>query len=257
MPGWTDAIPPADERYRQRYFDYRPLTEPILRRVMAHYYATITQLDHQLGLLLDLLRQRDLYDDTLIIFTADHGEYLGFHHLLLKDGPMYDPVIKVPLVIKFPGRRRSGEVADQLVSLIDIAPTVLAACGERPVHPLPGRDLADPAAGHEHVFAEDRRHERAGMIRSGHYKLLWSDAAGESLFDLAADPYEFNNLIDDPAHADARRRLREAAAHWALHEATPPTYLDPAAPVRTKITETDRAERRELFATAVTHAVQP
>ncbi len=255
LPGWTDAIPPADERYRRRYFDYGPLTEPVLRRVMAHYYATISQLDHQVGLLLDELRRTGAYDDTVIIFTADHGEYLGFHHLLLKDGPMYDPVIKVPLLIKFPGLRRSGEVNDSLVSLIDIAPTVLAACGQPPTIPLPGMDLGATATGHPYVFAEDRRHEVAGMVRSERYKLLWSDAAGQSLFDLVADPDELTDLADDPGHADALRELRDVAARWALHEATPPTYLDHAAPTRAKIT--DGEARRALFATSVARAMAP
>ncbi|MEO3927616.1 sulfatase-like hydrolase/transferase [Micromonosporaceae bacterium B7E4] len=251
LPGWTDEIPPADERYRLRYFDFEPLTLPLLRRVMAHYYATISHLDHQVGLLLDTLRQRGLYDDTLIIFTADHGEYLGFHHLLLKDGPMYDPVVKVPLLVKLPGCRRAGETADGLVSLIDVAPTVLATCGVSPATPLPGQDLTDPAAGHDCVFAEDRRQEAAGMARAGRYKLLWSDAAGEALFDLATDPHELTNLVDDPVHADALRRLRDAVARWALREATPPTYVDLAAPSHVRVTDDDRVTRQELFAAAV------
>ncbi|MFC7622833.1 sulfatase-like hydrolase/transferase [Microlunatus sp. GCM10028923] len=251
LPGWADAIPPGDERYRRRYFDYGPLTEPVLRRVMAHYYATISQLDHQVGLLLDELHRSGRYDDTLIIFTADHGEYLGFHHLLLKDGPMYDPVIKVPLLIKYPGSGRSGEVSDRLVSMIDLDPTVLAACGTEPAQPLLGRDLGIPGAGHDYVLAEDRRQESAIMIRSDRYKLLWSDAAGESLFDLATDPYEFADLADDPAHAGALAELREARARWALHEATPPTYLDPDAPTRTAATDAESRHLREQFAAAV------
>lgn len=251
LPGWTDAIPPDDRRYRQRYFDYEALTLPLLRRVMAHYYATISHLDQQVGLLLDDLRRRNLYDDTLIIFTADHGEYLGFHHLLLKDGPMYDPVVKVPLVVKFPGGARAGETADDLVSLIDVAPTVLATCGVPSPTPLPGHDLTDRAAGHECVFAEDRRHETAGMARSGRYKLLWSDAAGEALFDLTADPLELSDLIDDPAHAAVLGQLRALVARWALHEATPPTYVDPAAPARIVASSNDQDARREQFAAGV------
>ncbi|MBB5791128.1 sulfatase-like hydrolase/transferase [Jiangella mangrovi] len=251
LPGWTDTIPAADQRHRREYFDYEPLDLPRLRQVMAHYYATITHLDHEVGRMLDLLRRRGLYDDTLIVFTADHGEYLGFHHLLLKDGPMYDPVVKVPLLAKFPGQRRRGEVSDALASLVDVAPTVLAACGVAPTTPLPGQDLGDPAAGHDHVLAEDRRHGVAGMVRTGSHKLLWSDAAGEALFDLAADPYELTNLVGDPAHGDQLRRMREAAARWALYDATPPTYVDPAAPQRGAVTTTDRAARQELFAAAV------
>jgi arylsulfatase A-like enzyme len=251
LPGWTETIPAADQRHRREYFDYEPLDLPRLRQVMAHYYATITQLDHEVGRMLDLLRERGLYDDTLIVFTADHGEYLGFHHLLLKDGPMYDPVVQVPLLVKFPGRQRAGETSDALVSLIDVAPTVLSACGPAPGTPLPGSDLTDPAAGHDCVFAEDRRHGTAGMARTGRYKLMWSDVAGEALFDLAADPYELTNVADDPAHGDALRRMREAAARWALYDATPPTYLDPAAPQRRTAPSGERAARHELFASAV------
>lgn len=251
LPGWTETIPAADQRHRREYFDYEPMDLPRLRQVMAHYYATITHLDHEVGRMLGLLRQRGLYDDTLIVFTADHGEYLGFHHLLLKDGPMYDPVVKVPLLVKFPGRQRVGETSDALVSLIDVAPTVLAACGLTPSTPLPGTDLTDPASRHDYVFAEDRRHGVAGMARTDRYKLLWSDAAGDALFDLAADPYEFTNLVGDPAHGDQLRQMRAAAARWALHDATPPTYLDPAAPQRGAVTSNDRAARQQLFADAV------
>jgi arylsulfatase A-like enzyme len=250
LPGWTDTIPPADRRHRREYFDYEPLDLPRLRQVMAHYYATITHLDHEVGCLLDLLAERGLYDDTLIVFTADHGEYLGFHHLLLKDGPMYDPVVKVPLLVKFPGRQRAGETSDKLVSLIDIAPTVLSACGLRQPTPLPGNDLTDRAAGHDCVFAEDRRHGIAGMARTDRYKLLWSDVAGESLFDLTADPHELTNVADDPAHGDALRRMRETVARWALYDATPPTYVDYDAPRHPSITG-GSAARRELFADAV------
>ena len=252
LPGWTGTIPAADRPHQREYFDYERLDLPQLRQVMAHYYATITHLDHEIGLMLDLLRRRGLYDDTLIIFTSDHGEYLGFHHLLLKDGPLYDPVAKVPLLVKFPGQRRRGERSDALVSLIDVAPTVLSTCGLTPPVPLPGSDLTEPSSGHDAVYAEDRRHGIAGMIRAGEHKLLWSDVTGDALFDLAADPYELNNVIDDPAYGDVLRGLREAATRWALREATPPTYVDPAAPQRTAPTGADRATLQTLFAAAVT-----
>ncbi|TWD84621.1 arylsulfatase A-like enzyme [Kribbella amoyensis] len=250
LPGWTDSIPAADLPHQREYFDYEPLDLPRLRQVMAHYYATIAHLDEEIGSLLDLLRERRLYDDTLIVFTSDHGEYLGFHHLLLKDGPMYDPVVKVPFLIKFPGQGRAGETSDALVSLIDIAPTVLSACELEPATPLPGVDLGEPAAGHEYVFAEDRRHGSAGMARTDRYKLLWSDVAGQALFDLGADPYELTNLAGDPAHADVLQRIRAAAAHWALYEATPPTYLDPAAP-QSREGNGGGAARHDQFAESV------
>jgi arylsulfatase A-like enzyme len=241
LPGWTERVPTADLPYRHGYFDYgdQALTEPVLRRVMAYYYASITQLDHQIGRLLDHLRTAGLYDDTLIIFTSDHGEYLGFHHLLLKNGPMYDPLVKVPLLVKFPaagaGGERRGERSEALVSLVDLAPTVLAACATAELAttpgspPLPGLDLADPAADRDCVFAENRTFGPVAMARTRTHKLLLSgdhDRAPDALFDLASDPHELDNRIDGPGGARPLSELRAALTRWALFDTPVPTYLD-------------------------------
>jgi arylsulfatase A-like enzyme len=255
LPGWTDAIPDADLAYRRRYFDYEPLTESVLRRVMAHYYATISQLDHHVGRLLDLLRARQLYDDTLVIFTSDHGEYLGFHHLLLKDGPMYDPLVKVPLLVKFPeAGRRQSEVDGALVSLIDVAPTIIAQCGVTARMPLPGVDLSTPGAGHEVVFCEDIRDEMAYMVRTGEHKFIRSGSR-ELIFDLTHDPLESDNRIADPAYDDVVHDMRKALHRWALIDAAAPTYLDPAAPQvgRSSPGRSDPSALRSFFASKIDH----
>lgn len=273
-PGWLDRVPDADLPHRQGYFDYadEALTEPVLRRVLAHYYATITQLDHHVGQLLDRLRTAGLYDNTMIIFTSDHGEYLGFHHLLLKNGPMYDPLVRVPLLVKFPasgaGSARRGEDSQALVSLVDLAPTILAACtAAEPTTspPLPGLDLADPDADRPVVFAENRTFGPVAMARTHTHKLLLSgdhDRAPDALFDLAADPHELANRIDDPGSADIVTELRAALTRWALFDTPVPTYLDeeaaqigaanvPAAdPAR-------RAEHRAHFEARVRRARHP
>ncbi|MEM7030928.1 MAG: sulfatase-like hydrolase/transferase, partial [Chloroflexota bacterium] len=114
LPGWIDACLPQDLSNHQGYFPHKDLTEEKLRQAMALYYATISQIDHQVGRLIDYLKQQGLYDDTLILYTSDHGEYLGFHHLLLKGNYMYDPLAKVPLIIKYPNQRRAGEVSSEL-----------------------------------------------------------------------------------------------------------------------------------------------
>jgi arylsulfatase A-like enzyme len=257
LPGWTDAIPDADLAYRHRYFDYEPLTVSVLRRVMAHYYATISQLDHHIGRLLDLLRARHLYDDTLVIFTSDHGEYLGFHHLLLKDGPMYDPLVKVPLLVKFPARQagcRQNEADGALVSLTDLAPTVLAQCGVTSRTPLPGVDLSTPDAGHDFVFCEDIRDGVAYMVRTGEHKFIRSGTTRRDLiFDLTRDPLECDNRIDDPAYDDVVHAMREALYRWALLDAVAPPYLDQAAPQigRTSAGRSDRSALRAFFASRI------
>lgn len=239
LPGWTEAVPAADlPHQRHAYFPYDGLTEGALRRVMAHYYATITQLDHHVGRLLRRLRERGLYEDTLVVFTADHGEYLGFHHLLLKNGPMYDPVVRVPLVVKFPAEVRRGEPCGALVSLVDLAPTILAACGvPLPVPPpglpgLPGLDLADRGADREVVFAENRTFGRPELMARTrtHKLLLYGDGRGDALFDLGADPWELRNRISDPASAGTAGALRAALARWAMFDTPVPDHLDEDAP---------------------------
>lgn len=251
-PGWTDEIPPGDRPYREGYFGYERLTEPVLRRVVAHYYATISQLDAQVGRLLDRLRERGRYDDTLIVFTSDHGEYLGFHHLLLKHGPMYDPLVKVPLLVKFPVGSpafRRGATDDSLVSLVDLAPTVLSVCGVRPARPLPGLDLSDPNAGRDVVIVEDFDPIRY-MARTRTHKLLLDERPErEALFDLAEDPYELDNRIHDPAYAPVVGRLRETVADWLMYRTPTPNHLDRSAPViSADNVPTDDARRASLHA---------
>lgn len=232
--GWTERLPEPDQPYRDGYFDFGPpLTLGRLRVVLAHYYATISHLDHWVGQLLNRLRASGRYDRTLIIFTADHGEYLGFHHLLLKYGPMYDPVVKVPLIVKYPsdtGRR--GRVDERLVSLIDVAPTVARLTRARPATALPGQDLLSQSPERECVFAESHHDGLVLMARTGAHKLLLADDPGRTaLFDLAADPLESDNRIGDSAYTGVADRLRAALGRWAVREACPPAYADPAAPI--------------------------
>jgi arylsulfatase A-like enzyme len=230
LPGWVDNLPEHDRAYQRGYFPNEALTPPVLRRVMAHYYATISQIDHHVGRMLDLLRRRGWYDDTMIVFTADHGEYLGFHHMLLKGGQMYDPLIRVPLLVKFPGNTAAGEARDTLVSNVDVAPSILAQAGVEPAAPLPGLNLADPAATRLFVFAENRR-GAAYMARSRTHKLLLNrDPQHNLCFDLQQDPLELANRFDDPAaHAEVRR-CRDALADWLLFQSVIPNYSDEQAP---------------------------
>jgi arylsulfatase A-like enzyme len=220
-PGWTAELPMDDRPYQPGYFRNEDLTESTLRRVMAYYYATITQVDQEIGRLLDRLRERGLYEDTLIVFTADHGEYLGFHHQLLKGGRhLYDPLVRVPLLVKFPGGGGAGVVNDALVSQIDLAPTILAAVGV---------DAVMPAMNRPYVFAE-AADGAACMVRSRTHKLI-VDRGTEALFDLVDDPYELTNRIGDPALATTRSALQDALTRWALTDAIPPNYVDDSAPL--------------------------
>ncbi len=230
LPGWSETLSQFDAQF-PGYFPNDELTTAKLRRVTAHYFATISQIDFHLGRMIAELKAKGIYDDTIIVFASDHGEYLGFHHLLLKSGPMYEPLMRVPLLIKFADDARGGERDESLVSLCDVAPTLLKAANLEVPATMKGRDLSELQGSREFVFADNRRGQIA-MARSARYKLMWSpDEAQRQFFDLENDPLEKRNLISDANRADEIARHRAALANWATFDALPPNCLNYAAPL--------------------------
>ena len=213
LPGWTSENFPHDFQFSRGYFPYDRLTEAGLRRVMAYYYANISLIDRQVGRLIALLKEKRLYDNTLIVFTADHGEYMGFHHMILKANHMYDPLVKVPLLIKWPDSRRAGAVSERLVSNIDLAPTLCRAAGLCPDAGMHGEDLWADGPNRQIVFCEQGP---PVMARSRSWKLLVLGGPPEKdlVFNLFSDPLEMHNLAGTPQVREEVERLRAAIAAW-------------------------------------------
>ena len=242
--GWTDQPLARDLERNRGYFEHTTLSLPALRRVMAYYYASISQLDAQVGKMVDLLKRKGLYEKTLIIYTADHGEYLGFHHMLLKSNHMYDPLIKVPLIIKYPQNRLASLVSETLVSSIDVTATILREAALEPAPQMRGHSLysggLSTEAGRDFIFAED-----AGfiMVRSRTRKLLYSAQPGRSLFfDLESDPLEIENLADNPARQGEVRQMKDALLRWFQVETESEPYVDfTARQINQPNVPTDRA----------------
>lgn len=192
------------------------------RVVQALYYAMIEQVDEQVGRMLDTLDRTGQRDNTVIIFMSDHGEALGDHGLVHKGGRFFDGLTRVPLLWRWPGRFAAGTQSDALVELTDIAPTLLGLAG-LPVPPeMQGRSLlpllvgeADPGMHREDVRCEyyDALHrpgqESFGtMYRDRRWKLTVYHGLGlGELYDLEADPHEFNSLWADPAHQGIKAEL--------------------------------------------------
>ncbi len=227
LPGWTDECLPQDLAYGRSYFPNEKLTEGALRRVMAAYYATISEIDFHIGRFLDVLRQKGLYDDTIILYMSDHGEYLGFHHMLLKGGHMYEPTVRIPILVKYAGGGGGGKIDDKLVSNIDIAPTLLEQCGlPRPAE-MRGLHLTE-GNGHSVVFCEAREGQSV-MARDGRYKLIQGSKGTDlMLFDLESDPYELKNLAQEPASKEIVARLSQSIREWRPSP-PPPPFLDECA----------------------------
>ena len=188
------------------------------KTLQAAYYAMIALIDDQVGRMLDALEESGQTERTLVIFTSDHGESLGDHGLIRKGCRFYEGLVRVPLILRWPGRIESGRVSDGLVELTDLAPTLLEAAG-RPVPPwMQGRSLLANAgaagAGRTAVRSEyfdatdGPDGSYATMYRTRSHKLVvyHGHRLGE-LYDLDADPGEFENLWDEPAAAALKSDL--------------------------------------------------
>ena len=203
--------------------------------VRPTYQGLITQLDDHLGRVWRLLDRMNRWDDTLVIFTSDHGDYLGDHWLGEKE-LFHDCIQRVPLLIATPGGI-PGQVEDRFAEAIDLAPTILDALGlpDAP-HLLEGQSLLPILRGEpvtdwrEAAFSEldwtfrgARRRlglptgqHRAFMVRERDWKYVhWTSGLPPQLYDLANDPEEFHDLGRDPAHEATRARLRERLLDWA------------------------------------------
>ncbi len=202
-------------------------TREELIHLTALYDGALDELDREVGRLFAFLRGRADYDDTWVIVTADHGEALGEHHLVSHGVSLYEELLRVPLIIKYPARAgmRVAVSDSRPVQIDDIAPTILDALGL----PLPPTmDGVPIRAGRTEAFAEasqsmflgSLRPRRLRSIASGRYKLIVDDAGPEELYDLEADPLELRDL--SRALPDVVKPLRERLLAVTARKATFP-----------------------------------
>ncbi len=197
------------------YFD-PPVSDTLWRMVKARYYACVSFVDHQVGRIRAALEENGQLENTLILFSSDHGEMLGDLGLIGK-GNMYEAAARVPLLMRWGDGRHSGQRVDTPVTLVDIGPTILRAAGLEPPVDFDGVNLAEVAVMPERfdgriVFSQVFNPDRALYLSTdGRFKYIHSAADGtEQLFDLKEDPREDLNLATNPAHEGNLQRLRDA-----------------------------------------------
>ncbi len=200
--------------YHSHEFDRRELM-----RCCAIYYGMISFMDHWIGQTLDALERLGQLDNTLIVFTSDHGHFLGQHGLVAKGPFHYEDVIRVPMIAAWPGQLPAGQISRQLQTLVDIPATFLQAAGLNVPVAMQGRpqldNWADPSRpGRSAVIVENHHNGHAVHLRTvvtDRYKLtVYRDREWGELFDLQDDPQELRNLYNDPAYADIRCRMLQA-----------------------------------------------
>ncbi len=192
------------------------------RREMAIYYGMVSFMDEQIGRILDALDESGLAENTLIVFTTDHGHFLGQHGLWYKGAFHYEDVLRVPFIASWPGQIPAGQSSEALQSLVDLAPTFLAACAL----PVPGamqgvNQLSvwkgERNSARDEVIAEFRHqptrvHLRT-LITAQHKLTIYRDQPYGELFDLENDPDERRNLWDDAESASTKAAMFQQLAY--------------------------------------------
>lgn len=207
------------------------------RQIAATYYGMCSEVDAQIGIVLDQLESTGQRDNTIIVFTSDHGEQMGDHGLLGKYG-FYDASYHVPLIISDPFRpAKSGLVVNALTEAVDVLPTLLDMAGAPVPAQLDGYSMVPlmtdqsvnnwrQAAHWEYDFRDVAAHTaedhfglpsqacNLSVMRSTHYKYVHFAGMPSLLFDLQADPHETRNVIDEPDYQQAARTCAEALLSW-------------------------------------------
>ena len=195
-------------------------TDAQLAEMTANYYGMISQVDHSVGRIMSALEAQGVLDNTLVIYTTDHGELLGNHGLYLKGPTPYEDLLRVTMVVRGPGVA-SRQLVVEPVSTLDLSATFYEAAGvSAPVEQQSrslmkllrgGAETRDAAYSEWHVHPS-----RCGValklrtVRMQQYKCTFElDSGAGELYDLRNDPAEMNNLFDDPGYAHVRRELHD------------------------------------------------
>ncbi len=194
------------------------------RRIWRGYLASVTHVDHALGLLLDYLDDCGIADETVVVYHADHGAYSGHFGIPEKaPGICSESVCRVPMLWRVPGLTPTGAVCDQFVENVDLAPTLAAVCGLPQMETTDGHSLSNLLAGGSEPVRQVAvtenpwsRSIRWGKWRFVHYQPEMFDGDVGELYDMEADANETTNLYSDLAHSDVVHACRRLLLEWLI-----------------------------------------
>jgi len=246
----ADHLPPMMARWRANRNTPWSLAlaaedESLYRKYIAYYYGLVAEVDHHIGRIMDALRREGMAGDTIVLYTADHGDFVAGHGMIEKCAlghNVYEDTLRVPLIFSRPGQIREGQVCSGLAELIDLYPTLLDLAGLlRPSgYELAGRSLKSTLeqgapTGHRAAISENWSQL---TVITDRYKLgHWLEPPnpkydyrrhGDQLFDLARDPLEVNNLAKRPEAGEIRAGLEKTANEWSAR--TPARAKELSAP---------------------------
>ncbi len=203
-------------------------TDDQLRDAIRGYYGNLSQMDANVGRVVDTLRELGLDESTVVVYTSDHGEMAGAHRMWTKHN-MYEQSVRVPLVIRTPDRLGAGSAREHIVEQVDLLPTLAELCGLDVPSTIDGQSFAASVRGDRHtprefayseyyfcrrVFTADNRFVGKPpiiMVRTDRWKLNYLSWERSELFDIQNDPGEFRNVIDDSGNAGIVKELTAIA----------------------------------------------
>jgi len=198
------------------YHSHIGLSEQDRKQLVATYYGMVSMMDEYIGRILDKLDALGLAEDTIVVFSTDHGHFFGQHGLQAKGGFHYEDLIKLPFIVRYPKQVPAGRVTDAMQSLVDLAPTFLSFIGEKAPLSMTGVDQSDVWRGvksqaRDHIICEFRHepttiHQKTYVDARYKITVYYNQTYGE-IFDLQEDPGELNNLWDDPGSRDLKSEL--------------------------------------------------
>lgn len=187
-----------------------------LREDIAVYYGMISFMDQQIGRILDKLDELGIADNTIVVFSTDHGHFIGQHGLVAKGPFHFEDMVRLPFIVRYPGQVPAGAESQALQALIDLAPTFLSAADIEVPGLMQGVNqmpvwTGEAAQARDHVLVENRHQPSAVHLRTyvgERYKLtIYRNHEYGELFDLQEDPHEVHNRWDDPAYAAVKAQV--------------------------------------------------
>ena len=181
-------------------------------QIIARYYGHCTMIDDMVGMIVNKLKENGQFEDTIIVYTADHGDCLGAHKLIEKGAFTFDEIYRIPMIVSGAGNKDN----DSFVYLHELMPTALDIAGVRPKIPLDGESLLPlmngkrTSNGRNEVFCEFHSHFyvcRQRMIRNSRYQLTFNESERGELYDFEKDPYQLHNVCYDPNYAAVKQEM--------------------------------------------------
>jgi arylsulfatase A-like enzyme len=216
-PSYRDDLLDKPAVYRKMRRVWDQLSEEEVKASIAHYWGYCSMVDDLLGLVLDKLDETGQANDTIVVYLSDHGESLAAHGLYLKGISPFEETYRIPCIVRWPeGIKNPNRQIDSLTSIMDWAPTFLDLADAKVINNMSGRSLTPfisdekPKRWRDAVYAQCNGVEvyyTYRMVISDRYKFVYHPTDVDELYDLKEDPYEMNNLAEEPGMQEIKKQM--------------------------------------------------